>query len=301
MYSKIITKREYKFSDFLKELVPLTEKIENGEDAKDKIIADYYISGSDQIWNVRAKDFADFYFLDFVSQGKKISYAASFGPLKIDWMKYDADKYWALLKDYSAISVREQGSAENVNKLIGETCQIHVDPTLLLGKAEWKKIQSEANHNNGQYILLYCLEPSKKQLKMANAISKKLDLPIVVLRYNNKNDMLNNFEKKYDAGPKDFLAYIDNAALVLSSSFHGTAFSLIYHKPFYVFNGMSDNRISSVLSKTGMEERSLDELEDIDRVSLDAPDSAIIEKVLNKERMASRDYLVEVLEFEQKN
>ena len=50
-----------------------------------------------------------------------------------------------------------------------------------------------------------------------------------------------------------------------------------------------------------MEERSLDELEDIDRVSLDAPDSAIIEKVLNKERMASRDYLVEVLEFEQKN
>lgn len=301
VYSGRIKKREEKFSEFLGEYLPLTEEMAVQENLGEKITADYYISGSDQIWNVRAKDFADFYFLDFVSKGKKISYAASFGPLKIDWEKYDAKKYTRLLNEYSAISVRERGSATNVRKLTGRTCPVHVDPTMLLNRADWRKIQSDANYNNGKYILLYCLEPSKKQLKMAEAISKKLKLPIVILRYNNKNDMVNGYVKKYDAGPKDFLAYIDHAALVLSSSFHGTVFSLLYHKPFYVFNGMNDNRISSILKRTGMEERSIDKLEDVSRVSVDELDGDSIEKVLNQERNASRKYLVEVLEFDKKN
>ena len=135
-------------------------------------------------------------------------------------------------------------------------------------------------------------------MEMADAISKKLNLPIVILRYNNKNDMFNHYVKKYDSGPKDFLAYIDHAALVLSSSFHGTAFSLIYHKPFYVFNGMKDNRISSILLKTGMTERSLECFEEIERVTLDKPDDKVIEALLNEERNASRMYLRRALEIE---
>jgi hypothetical protein len=151
---------------------------------------------------------------------------------------------------------------------------------------------------NGKYILLYCLEPSKEQLIMAAAISKKLKLPIVILRYNNKNDMFNTFVKKYDAGPEDFLAYIDHAALVLSSSFHGTAFSLIYHKPFYVFNGMNDNRISSMLRKTNMVDRSLNCIEDLKRVSLEKPNENEIEILLAQERASSREYLWRALDIE---
>ena len=78
----------------------------------------------------------------------------------------------------------------------------------------------------------------------------------------------NSFVKRYDSGPTDFLAYIDHAALVLSSSFHGTAFSLIYHKPFYVFNGMRDNRIAYILTKTDMVDHSLESLTDVERVTL---------------------------------
>ena len=297
--AKALQIKHQKFNEFISENFNVTKRYKNSNELNlNPPIADYYISGSDQIWNVRAKDFSDIYYLNFVKQGKKVSYAASFGPLKIDWGQYDEQKYMQLLQAYDAISAREQKSAENVEYLTGKTCAVNVDPTMLLTVGEWRKIQSAADYNNGQYILLYCLEPSKQQLEMADAISQKFNLPIVILRYNNKNDMYNHYVQKYDSGPKDFLAYIDHAALVLSSSFHGTAFSLIYHKPFYVFDGMKDNRISSILLKTGMTERSLECMEDIGRVTLEKPSKRKIERCLSEERNTSKIYLRKALELE---
>lgn len=298
-YAKALRIKHGKFTRFVSERFRLTKRYINEEKLRnDPPEADYYISGSDQIWNVRAKDFSSAYFLDFVPKGKKISYAASLGPMMINWADYDAESCSSALSEYAAVSVREQGSADNVAAISDVKCDIHVDPTLLLSAAEWRKVQSDANYHDGQYILLYCLEPTKEQLAMADAVSRKLNLPIVVLRYNNKNDMFNHFVKKYDSGPEDFLAYIDHAALVLSSSFHGTAFSLIYHKPFYVFNGMKDNRIASILTKTKMTERSLESVSDTERVTLEAPDAQVIEKLLNEERQKSRAYLKQALEIE---
>lgn len=299
-YSRKLQVKHEKFEKFLVNHCKMTTRYKSNEELVNKYPdADCYISGSDQLWNVRTIDFSPAYYFDFLPDFcKRISYAASLGPLQIDWSKYDAEECKRLLKKYSAVSVREGGSAENIKEILEIDCEINIDPTLLLKGDEWRKVQSDANYNNGQYILLYCLEPSKEQLAMADAISKKFNLPIVVLRYNNKNDMFNHFVKKYDSGPEDFLAYIDNAALVLSSSFHGTAFSLIYHKPFYVFNGMYDNRISDILVKIGMTERSLDNLKDIARVSLDAPNGNDIETFLDEERQVSKIYLERSLGIE---
>ena len=186
LYKKELVERKNKFDNFLKEHINLTPPFDNSDDAS-LVLNDYdcLISGSDQIWNVRARDFADFYYLNFITTPRRISYAASFGPLKINWEKYDTEKYSEFLNKYQHISVRELGSAHNVEYLTGRSCEIHVDPTLLLDIDDWRKVQSDANYHNGQYILLYCLEPSKAQLKLAKAISKKLKLPIVALRYNN--------------------------------------------------------------------------------------------------------------------
>lgn len=292
-YAKLKTRHE-KFDCFIQTHCQLTKRYCTLQEiANDIPVADVYISGSDQIWNVRSRDFSDAYYLPFVKLGKRISYAASFGPLKIDWDKYHAAKYTSLLSEYQAISVREEGSADNVEQLIGNRPKVHLDPTFMLTADEWRKIQSNANYKDGKYILLYCLEPSKSQIRMAKAISRKLNLPVVVLRYNNKNDWFNPFIHKYDAGPMDFLSYIDHAALVLSSSFHGTAFSLIYHKPFYVFNGLTDNRISSILNNVGLENRSIENIADIAKVSLEAIDAKRIEDFLNKERARSTQYLID--------
>lgn len=298
-HSSALKTKNQRFEDFLKNYIRLTEEVSKEDELKKFSSSfNYYISGSDQIWNVRASDFESAYYLDFVKNGKKISYAASFGPLKIDWNLYDKDKYSSLLSKYSAISVRELGSKDRVKELIDSDCEINVDPTFLLKKEEWQKIQSDANYNDGKYILLYCLEPSKEQLNMAKAISKKLNLPILVTRYNNKNDMINGFVKKYDSGPLDFLSYIDNAALVLSSSFHGTAFSMIYNKPFYVFNGMKDSRISSILKIADIEDRSIESIKDIDRVNLKSVDFSVVNEIIKNEQEKSKAYLQQALEID---
>ena len=297
-FSKQLKVKHQKFNDFIKENFQITERYKTAEELRNNPpVADYYISGSDQIWNVRAKDFLFSYYLDFVNEGKKISYAASFGPLKIEWDKYDKSKIVKLLNEYDNISVREQGSMENVEELTGKVSEIHVDPTLLLTKEQWRQVQSDIKYGDKKYILLYCLEPTKEQLKIANVISKRLGLPILVLRYNNKNDMFNHYIKKYDSVAKDFLTYIDHAALVLSSSFHGTVFSIIYHKAFYVFDGMSDKRISTLLTRMNMTERSISGMEDIDRVNLAAPDKWVIENILESERNRSKEYLKQALQI----
>lgn len=295
---KALSLRHKRFDLFVKNHLSITSTYDTEKSLNENPpLADLYISGSDQIWNVRAKDFSPAYFFSFLpKEARRISFAVSFGPLEIDWNKYDIDKYVELLERYDYISTREAGSAENVRLLTGISPETHLDPTFLLTAEDWRKIQSDVNYNNGRYILLYCLEPSKQQVSMAQSISVKLDLPIVVLRYNNKNDWFNPFVKRYDSGPCDFLSYIDNAALVLSSSFHGTAFSIIYNKPFYVFDGMKDNRISAILSEIGLTERSIgSDATNLDRIDLVAPDKVAIEQFLHKSRKVSATYLSKAL------
>ena len=297
-YRKQLHTKQEKFAEFLDTHVSLTQNYPTIEDLyANAPSSDYFISGSDQIWNVRSCDFEDYFYLDFVKDAKKISYATSFGPLKIDWDKYDRDKYASLLGAYDHISTREVGSADNVLLLTGKQPHIHVDPTLLLSMDEWREIQSTANYNNGEYILLYCLEPSKAQLKIVKKISKKLGLPVVITKYNNKNDIFNSFVKRYDTGPLDFLSLVDNAKMVITSSFHGTAFSLIYRKKFYVLNGKTDNRISDILDKTGLLDRSIECVEDIERVNLDEVDFTQTEIFINQQKQLSSDYLTTALDL----
>lgn len=297
-YRKALCERYLAFENFIKDEFSITSRYYTAEELKQNPpLADYFITGSDQIWNVRAQDFSEAYYLPFITSGKRISYAASFGPLKIDWNKYDKFGISKLLSLYDTISVRETGSADNVEMLIGSRPEVHVDPTFLLTADEWRKVQSSANYNNGKYILLYCLEPSKQQLKWAETIGRKLGLPIVVTRFNNKNDWFNPFVHMYESGPRDFLSLIDHASLVLSSSFHGTAFSIIYHKPFYVFNGLTDNRISSILERTDLRDRSIETRSDVDKVAIKPVDAIKIDKFLDSERQRSAKFLVNALEL----
>lgn len=297
-YWKQLKRKYNKFEDFINSKFILTRRyFSTDELIQEPPTSDYFISGSDQIWNVRAQDFSDAYYLNFVNSGKRISYAASFGPLEIDWKTYDSGKYSNFLNSYEAISTRETGSSDNVRKLIDEESHVHVDPTFLLDIEQWRAIQSDATFNDGKYILLYCLEPTKEQISLTKQISNQLGLPVVVLRYNNRNDWFNPFVKRYGSGPLDFLSYIDNAALVLSSSFHGTAFSIIYHKPFYVFNGMEDNRISSILTKTGLTDRSISSSSDLHEVSLGIPNGNLIDHYLSKERERAKLYLTQYLDI----
>lgn len=286
-----------KFERFVEKNMPLSEMCEASDLVKIADGIDVLLCGSDQIWNVRAKDFAPWFYADFQTKAKKVSYAASFGPLEIDWRRYDAQKIAACIAKFDAISVREQASADQVQHLCQKDAQVHVDPTLLLAVEDWRRVQSDADYQKGQYILLYCLEPTRAQLSMAKRISKRLHLPILVTKYNNKHDICNPFVKRYDCGPEDFLSYVDHAALVLTSSYHGTLFSVLYQKPFYVLDAQEDRRISHFLGEVGLSERILSFREDLSCVTLTLPDDTRVQAYIQEQRKSSREYLCRALEI----
>lgn len=255
---------------------------------------DVLLAGSDQIWNVRAKDFTYGYLFEGCTP-HKVSYAASLGPLEIDWSLYDKERYVSDLKEFERISVREKKSREQLNKICPDLpCETHIDPTLLLDAQDWRALSSGMNVNDGNYILFYCLEPKAEHLKAAELLSQKTGLPVVATKYRGKADYFNHFMKLYDAGPCDFISLVDHAAMVLTSSFHGTAFSILFQKPFYVLEGLNDGRICDLLNMSGTVENNLDlgmtEIPKEPPVVRDTP-------FLDTERAESRQYLIDALGF----
>ena len=124
------------------------------------------------------------------------------------------------------------------------------------------------------------------------SISKYLKLPIVVTIYNNKNDYFNSFKKLYDTGPKDFISLINNAKFVITSSSHGTAFSIILQKPFFALDGATDRRISNILGLTDLSDRAVDanNLEDKLLKAYDLSfDNSV--KAIDKEITKAKEYL----------
>lgn len=298
-YSRQIQNKNEKFEKFITEKLNITKEYSSLEELKNEDFNyDYYISGSDQLWNLNAQDFDWTYYLDFVKKGKKISYAASFGPKEIKCSEEDKKKVGELLKEYSHISVREQGSFDNVSNMAGIEPEIHVDPTMLLDPEEWEECISKDRVYEGKYIFFYTLSPDKEMIKIVKEVSKKLNLPVVITKFNNQHDYFSNFIKKYETGPSEFLNLVKNAELVLSSSFHGTLFPIIFNKPFFSIRGLKDFRIRTTLEVMGLEDRSIDisnveqKCDEAFKINFDKANAA-----LQKERTRSTNYLKKALDL----
>ncbi len=288
-YKRKIDRQHDKFERFIAERLSVTEPFSDPAALPERAADfDVLLSGSDQVWNVRAKDFDSAYLFEGCIE-KKISYAASLGPLPIDRSRFDAERYAALLKGFASVSVREtQGRGALGAVMDADRIAIMPDPVFLLSAEEWRKLESEPYPD--RYILFYCLEPSKAQIGLAKRAAKQLGLPVVITGYRNKNDWINPFVKIYDAGPYDFLSLIDRAELVLTSSFHGTAFSLIFGKPFLAIDGMADARIRDLLTRFGAERNGI--AADAREISV-PPVMKDAETVIGAERAKARAYLEE--------
>jgi len=255
----------YRFEDFITNKLLLTKEFSTEEELiKQEFNFDCFIAGSDQIWNPVPEDFDWSYYLTFVKKGRKISYAPSFGPLSSIGDSTIQKKIAENLKTFDSISVREQGSADNVKKLTGINPRIVLDPTLLLNRESWLQlIESRKKIIKEDYIFFYTLFADPERMRIVRKISEKTGLPIVVSHFSNQYDFFNGFIKHYDAGPLEFLTLIRDAKLVVASSFHGTVFSILLNVPFFAINGLKDARINTLLQLTGLTSRSIG-IEDVD-------------------------------------
>lgn len=229
---------------------------------------DLFVCGSDQIWNSEAEEIDGKYFADFADRKKRVSYAASFGiEYVVDERKKEFKKY---LSEMEKISVREQTGSEVVEALINQRPECHIDPTLLLSKNKWDFIADKFKKPCEKYLFCYFLgKPTDHILNILNEYKKKNE-KVNILSIWDRDDGTHN-----NVGPGEFLGLIKNAELILTDSFHGTVFSIIYHKPFYTFSRTGvkesmDTRVVSLLKLLELTDRfepeniTLDGVEQID-------------------------------------
>ena len=294
LYYRSLSRGHKRFEEFINNKLILTKEYASYEDLlRANLNYDCYISGSDQIWNPIPYDFDWSYYLGFVSSGKKISYAPSFGQLSSVGDEETSQKIVEELAKFDEISVREQGASESIMRMLGVPPRIVLDPTMLFAKKQWLDIiRDKERIIKEDYIFFYTLFADSTRLRIVKNVSKYLNLPIVVCNFSNQYDVFNPFIKCYDAGPIEFLTLIRDAKLVVASSYHGTALSILLNIPFFAINGLEDARIKTLLKMMDLESReiSLDTVSEKCDFAYDINFSAVNEAI-DKERLQSIEFL----------
>ena len=223
-------KRELSFDNYRTKYYFLSDKQYMGDSGIANAHFDYdaIISGSDQILNTTLTSNSKAYYLDFFN-GKKISYASSFG--RKDVSKEEIELIRNELPKFAALSVREQSGADIIKREIGKEPQLVLDPVFLLGKDEWSKRCDEQLKLPKKYIFVYSMEVSPVLENAVSTIKEETGLPVIIVRGGGKSGLIEGNEDS-TCGPEEFLRYIRDAELVITNSFHGTAFSLIFEKKF---------------------------------------------------------------------
>ncbi|MBQ8942982.1 MAG: polysaccharide pyruvyl transferase family protein [Clostridia bacterium] len=254
--------REKLFSSFLSKNLAFTELCDSTAKLEElNNFFDCFVCGSDQIWSPSCFD--KHYFLDFVSDpNRMIAYAPSMS-ISLTGNKYIEKEIKNLTGRFKYISTREKKGAEIISKLIGKDVEIVLDPTLLLDRNEWNDIVplSEEEGIKSDYILVYMLGNNKKHWKIIKRLSSTLKLKIRIVPVF-ETDLNRDGCLSEPAGPEEFIRLIRNASFVCTDSFHGMIFSVIYHKPFFVFKRFStfdpnnqNSRVLELLNKLKLNDR----------------------------------------------
>lgn len=201
---------------------------------------DYFIIGSDQIWNPKIfKDDFDINFLPGIYNFKKIPVSPSIALDHFD--KEEVASFTKNLNEFKVLSCREKGGSVFLNKILDKKCITLIDPTLVLSANEWDKVINKPSFFKlNEYILVYNLgELSNETKKYIDGLLKKVNTKVVYL---NKKNNLN-----WSCGPSEFLYLIKNAKIIVTDSYHGSIFSIIYEKPLKIIDRSDCSNMSSRL------------------------------------------------------
>lgn len=303
---RVKDRRNKKFEQFMAQNVVLSGKTaHNAEELRECMHESgirKWITGSDQVWSDTCARFDPAYFLDMeLPEGSsKYSYAASFGMARIPEDK--KDEYQRRLSDYRRYSVREQSGVDMVRELVDADVNVHCDPTLLLPAEEWEKIASPPRKE--RYILIYHVLKPDYLLEKAAELSRKTGLKVVLFTPYFAYPAIKGaplrrygYEPVMDSSPQDFVSLFRNAEYVLTNSFHGTVFSVLFHKNFWsqtkLVEGKLNTRSINLLEKLGINGRELTR----EAPLLDTPvDWQKAEEALAQMRVEAREYLQQIID-----
>lgn len=248
---------------------------------------DCIVVGSDQVWNTKLTNGYDsYYWGDFPFEGLIFSYAASMNAVTLaDEDKKNISKR---LANFKSISVRETAMLQMLSPITDKKLSLVLDPTMLNDTAYWQN-RCEKKYCNEKYVLAYPLRDGNTVLDIAKAIADKKKCKLKII----KGDTgWNPFTNTYNtAGPQDVLSLINGAEFVVTSSFHGTALSILLKKQFYTIKCRDGNnvRTESILNLLQLKDRMIENISEIDVSS--SINYSNVEEILNIEREKSRTFI----------
>lgn len=239
---------------------------------------DFYIAGSDQIWNPYFGLATEFELLGCFPNYKSLSYAASFGVDNIDSISEEQKNFiFKNIKNLKAISVREDAGRKIIYRACGLEASVNIDPTMLISKDQWENLAKKPKFLRlpQKYIIVYFLgeltcDYSKKIAEFAEV---------------NNCDIINLFDRRFTMiDPFEFVYLIKNSECVFTDSFHANVFAIIFHKQFHIFNRIDKEADQNSRFLTLHQKCSID---DIDNINWDK-----VEKSIEMERNSAIEFLL---------
>lgn len=245
---------------------------------------DYFVAGSDQIWNPKFSFGTDPYlFLQFAKPDQKVAYAPSIG---LDEISQDSisqyEEWWS---NWRALSCREYVGAKIISKIVGEDIPTLIDPTLLLSSDDWREL-TEGIKTPKKYIFVYMLgEITGEYKEYIDKLSHENQCEVV--------DVMNDI-RYAGCNPSKFIALIQHAERVIADSYHAMVFAMLFHRPFTFIDrvgwGMNMNsRVQTLIDKFGISVKRLDAITEL------PIDWNVFEQRLEQERSNAMLYLKNAL------
>ncbi len=293
LYYRKLKKRQKRFEKFRNDFFRSSNVYNTKEELlQSPPMADVYICGSDQIWNTSILDFDDTYLLNFVKSGRKISYAAS--GIKKTHADEAIEQVAKAISSFDGVTVRETYTAKRLGI---DYSNVVLDPVLLLTGNDWDKVCSDIKVDKNYMLCYFAGNVSFEFEQFTKEYAEKNGLERILLMPEWRN-IKRSGKKSYDAGPCEFLSLIKNADIVCTDSFHGTAFSILFNKPFIVgqHNPFSDERIGTILSFLNLSDMEIDPVHPNVSERLYSIDYDIVNYTLENERKRCTDILQNMIE-----
>lgn len=302
---RFLKKKYDSFVDFSNRLKMTNVIVTKDDINKEKL--DMIIVGSDQVWNVNVHDFNEMFFLPDINV-KKITYAISMGKIKKieNAINNETIEY---IKQFDLLSTREKTTSEFLAHATGRNISCVMDPTFLVPKTKWSDMAGQKSFVNGEYLVVYSIEYYNDVISVVDKLTDLYKMKVLFI-YSCKKSykcLMKGWKRNRNCSPTDFLNYIKYARFVISSSFHGCVFSLIFEKQFLaverVVNGCVEyeDRIRTLLEKLDLENYIINPNYDFLKFDYKKIDYGKINNLLESEIELSRQYLDYSLEEKNEN
>ena len=281
--------RENKFKKDSRKYLQMTSICRSAEELSRREQPDVYIAGSDQIWNPSITcGYDDIFYLHFPTTANKMFYGASIG---LDNISEDTvQKMVARIDCNAIISVREQSLCNILQNDTGLQISHVLDPVFLLNPQDYKKIIAPSKHCD--YLLLYLMADDEKCYKLAKKIAREKKLKVIQVGKFKKRD---GVDKAYATlSPTEFLGLLFAADYIVTNSFHGTAFAILFRKQFTTVEIEAvQSRITSLLNTMQLSHRCI---VDVDHYQLEEINYGLYEQAISSAVQTSRQFLLDSLE-----